>query len=215
MFGSLRRPLPRIGRVPRLLLAGSCVLLALTSALGAKPSTARVPRAVGVVVARRDLPAGRLLVRHDLTLARWPAALRPAGTRGDPALLVGRRLAGPIAAREAVTTQRLVGADLAAGLAAGLVATPVVLDDPHAADLVRAGNRIDLLEAARPPEIADLAHLAAPEVRTVATHSLVLAVLAATADAEAELIVAVDRTTAVRITRDTSGHVFTAVVVAP
>lgn len=215
MFRSIRSRLPRIGRWPRLLLAGACLLLALNSALGAKQVVAQSPRTVAVVVATRDLPAGHSLTRHDVAVARWPAALRPATARGDPALVIGERLAGPIVAREAITVARVVGADLADGLGRGRVATPVSLGNPHTVDLVRAGDRIDLLETARPPEIADPGLAVDPKVDTLASGALVLAVWPATDGADAELVVAVGRATAVRITRDTATHVFTAVVDPP
>lgn len=213
MFGAIR--LPRLGRWPRLVLAGTCLLLALVSALGAKHDAAPPPQSVPVVVAAHDLAAGHLLTRHDVTVARWPGAIRPPGARGDPAAVAGRRLAGPVRTREALTATRLLGSDLAAGLGAGLVATTVELGDAHASDLVRAGDRVDLLEAARPPDIAALGPAAPTRVLTLASHVMVLAVLPATADAEAELVIATDRGTAVRITRDSPDHVFTAVVAPP
>ena len=214
MFGSLR--LPRLGKWPRLLIAATCLLLALASALGAKQSGARAaPRSAPVVVAARDLPAGHLVSRRDVLVARWPADLRPAGAPGDPGAVIGHRLAGPVRAREAITATRLVGSDLAAGLAGGLVATTVALGDPHAIDLIRAGGRVDLLEAARPPDIADPGPARPARVHTVATSAVVLAALPATDQADAELVLAVDRATAVRVTRDSSTHVFTAVAVPP
>lgn len=168
-----------------------------------------------VVIAASDLSAGHQLTRADLDVVRWPAELRPAGVRGDPAMLTGRRLAGPIGHGEPITDTRLIGADLAAGLPRRLVAAAVSLGDGHAIDLVRPGERVDLLEADRPVD-----PLAGPPIRTgdvvdVATHVSVLAVLPATESSDAELVVAVDRPTAVRITRDIATHVFTAVVVAP
>jgi hypothetical protein len=110
---------------------------------------------------------------------------------------------------------RLVGADLAAGLDPGLVAAPVPLADPHAADLVRAGDRVDLLTGARPPEAVDLAPADAGEVHTVASRALVLSMLPPTTSANAELVLAVDRATAVRITRNGARQAFTVVVDPP
>src|SRR5579884_793336 len=100
MFSSLRSRLPVLGRWPRLLAAGTCLLLALGSALG----TARKPAAAGptapVVVAARDLPAGATLTAKDLNIARWPTRLRPSGARDRLGALVGQRLAGAVTARE-------------------------------------------------------------------------------------------------------------------
>jgi pilus assembly protein CpaB len=212
MFRSLRRPLPRIGRLPRLLLAGTCLLLALSSALGARHRPPAPAHTAGVVVAARDLPAGHRLARRDVSVLRWPAALRPNGALAAPAAVVGRRLAGPVAAHEPITAPRMVGADLASGLRPGLVAAPVTLGDPHTVDLVRAGDYVDLLEAAATPEFVDAAQQPTPAVRSVADDVLVLAALPATNDAAAELIVAVAPQTAMRMTRDAATHVFTAVV---
>jgi pilus assembly protein CpaB len=197
------------------LLAGACLLLALNSALGASHSASPPERSLAVVVAGHALPAGQVLSRRDLAIAHWPVGLRPVGARGDPAELVGRRVAGPIAAREPITPMRLVGADLAAGLDPGLVAAPVPLADPHAADLVRAGDRVDLLTGARPPEAVDLASADAGEVHTVASRALVLSMLPPTTSANAELVLAVDRATAVRITRNGARQAFTVVVDPP
>ena len=215
-LGLPRLGLPRLGKGPRLGAAGICLLLALSSALSAQrprhPALASVP----TVVAAADLPAGHRLVRGDLVTTRWPAALRPAGANAATADLLGRRLAGPVAAREAITAARVVGSELTRGLDHGRVAASVPLDDPHAADLVRTGSLVDLLEAPRPADLAGPSTAReGPTVSTVAQRALVLAVLPAGHDAAAELVLAVDRATAVRLTRDRAGQVFTAVVVPP
>jgi pilus assembly protein CpaB len=215
MLRAIGRRLPRLGTLPRLLLAGTCLLLAAASALNPQHAGPAARSSVPVVVAGRTLPAGHVLTAHDLRVARWPPALRPPHAGGDPSALVGQRLAGPVGMREPITASRLMGADLTAGLGATLVATPVPLADDHATDLVRAGDRVDLLEAERPPDVVAASSPTPPHVRTVATGSPVLAVLPATDTAGPELVVAVDRRTAVRITRDTTTQVFTAVVAPP
>ena len=195
------------------------MLLALASAVNGKPASSHsVARTVPVVVAAADLPAGHLLVRHDLTVARWPATLGVAAVRGDPAGLIGRRLAGPVGAGEAITGPRLIGRDLAAGLPRRLVAAAITLGDEHAVELVRPGDRVDLLETEQPldPLVAGPTRsTGSSDVADLATGVSVLAVLPASTSSDAELVVAVDRLTAVRITRDSSTHVFTAVVVPP
>jgi pilus assembly protein CpaB len=210
-----RRYLPRIGRWPRLLLAGCCVLLALASAVDGTPAARSVTRPVPVVVAAHDLPAGHRLTRPDLAVVSWPPELRPAGARADPAELVGRLSAGPIGDGEAITGIRLIGADLGAGLPRHLVATAITLGDPHGVELVRPGDRVDLLEADRPLDPLAGGPSETTDVVGLAAHVSVLAVLPATTSADAELVVAVDRPTAVRITADSATHVFTAVVVPP
>jgi Flp pilus assembly protein CpaB len=216
MFASLRGRLPRIGRVPRLLVAATCLLLALASAVGGKARSRQRSSGVPVVVAARDLPAGHRLAARDLAVLYLPRAARPAAARAGPGALTGARLAGPVTAREPITPAELVGASLASGLGRGLLAAPVAVGDPHVVDLIRRGDRIDLLEAARPPDVLDAAPSAlSTRVDTVARASLVLAVLPEQDSAGAELIIATDRRTASRITRDSASHVFTPVVVPP
>jgi Flp pilus assembly protein CpaB len=170
---------------------------------------------VPVVVAAHDLPAGHRLVRADLRVAHWAPPLRPDGTRAGVAAFIGHRTAGPVRAREALTNARVLGRGLTSGLGAGSVAAAVALDDPHAADLVRAGDHVDLLETARPAEFETEQSTLPPTVATVAAHALVLAVLPRTGDADAEVVLAVDRATAVRITRDRAAHVFAVVADPP
>jgi Flp pilus assembly protein CpaB len=209
MFAALRARVGRIGRWPRLLVAGTCLLLAL----GAKPARRPAAAGVPVVVAAVDLPAGHRLTGRDLMVVRVPEAIRPAGARAGPGPLLGSRLAGPIGAHEPITGDRLVGAGLARGLPSGLVAAPVAIADAHVAELIRRGDHIDVLETARPPEVTDgTAMPATPRVSTAAHAALVLAVLPAQDDAGPELILAVDRPTLARLTRDSASHVFTPVL---
>lgn len=213
---ALLRGVPRVGRWPRLLVAGTCLLLALASAVGSRsPAERPAAHTAPVVVAARALPVGHVLARDDVDVVRWPVAVRSAGTQANPSAIVGRRLAGPVGAGEPITGLRLIGPDLATALRRGLIAAAVPLGDPHAGDLVRAGDRIDLLETRRPPGPLAGAPVTAGTVRTVATRCLTLAVLPATALADAELVLAVDPETAAHITRDVATHVFTAVVAPP
>jgi hypothetical protein len=153
MFATLRARLPHIGRGPRLLVAATCVLLALSSAFG-----------------------GGTGATHDA---------------------------------------RRKGTGLAAGLPAGVVAAAVTLDDPSGAELVHDGDRVDILESARPADLVEPDTAPVLGVATAVRHALVLQVLADRGDGTAALVLAVDRPTAVRLTRDRSTQVFTAVVVPP
>jgi pilus assembly protein CpaB len=208
--GALRGRLPRIGRLPRLALIGACLLLALQSALDAPAaSPASGADAARVVVAARDLPAGRTLVPADLRVARWPRPLVPDGSRTGPATLVGRRLIAPLRRGEPVTSIRLLGRDLARGLPAGLVVQPVTVDDPHVAELVHPGDAVDLVATPRPADFAETASAAGATVATVATAAPVLAVFAASYTSPAEVVLAVERTVALRITRDRPTQQFT------
>jgi pilus assembly protein CpaB len=217
MLRSLRRRLARIGRWPRLIAAGICLVLAVSSALDARRGSSRRGASAPVVVATRPLPAGHVITRHDIAVRRWPTAVRPGAARAGPSQVLGRRLAGPVTAREPITSTRLLGNDLTTGLHAGEVATPVVVDDAHLSDLVHAGDLVDLIATPRtsdPPAAAT-----ATDLTTVARRVVVLAVLPGSADVLAapatELILAVARDTATRITRLRSTQVFTALADPP
>lgn len=147
----------RVGRWPRRLLA--LVLLAaaaLTAAAHprAGPAAADDPPRdrVAVLVAARDLSAGRTVGQHDLRTAQLPAAVVPAGAlrpgASTMARLTGRSLAGPVRRGETLTDLRFVGTPLAAAVAgAGAVALPVRIADADVAWLLHPGDRIDLLAA--------------------------------------------------------------------
>ncbi|HEU5267794.1 MAG TPA: SAF domain-containing protein [Jatrophihabitans sp.] len=219
MFDALRRRLPRIGRWPRLALAASCALLALDSAVSAHGSPtkrARTEPGRPVVIAARDLPAGRRLTSGDIAVVRWPDRLVPDSAVQDIRSLLGRRLAGSLARHEAVTTARLLGRDLTTGLGPGLVAVPVPLADSHARDLLHPGDHVDLLAA---PRADDTAVAGRPgsigSVSVAGSHLLVLAVFAASAESGTELVVAADRVTAARITRVGVAQTLAAVGVPP
>ncbi len=214
MFAALRHRLPRLGRFPRLCAVGICLLLALSSALGDRgrtPAQGSVP----VLVAARDLPAGHTLRGADVRIARWPPGLRPSSARASPAGVVGRRLIAPISAREAVTSNQLLGPGLTARLPTGLVAASVGVDDPHVAAFVHAGGHVDLLATSRPPDGLDSPGARPPAVVTVARALLVLATFAGADGTSSEVVLAVDRATAVAIVRDRATQVFTVVTNPP
>jgi Flp pilus assembly protein CpaB len=215
MHRSHRRLFERLGRWPRLAAAGLCLLLALATAVRAPGAPAPV-RTVRVVVAARTLAAGHLLGARDLAVARWPARLRPGGTASALARLVGARLAGPLLAGEPITSSRLLGAGLTAGLSPGVVATVVSLADPGSADLVHAGDQVDVLATPRPDlDVPAAAGTGPPRVSEVAPRARVLAMLPASADRRAEAVIAVDRATALLITRDRTTQMFTLVAGSP
>src|SRR3954451_22498433 len=170
MFAALRHRLPRMGRFPRLCAVGICLLLALSSALGARRA-APAGRSVPVLVAARDLPAGHTVRAQDVRVARWPPALRPASARASPRDAVGRRLIAPISALEAVTSNRLLGPGLRAGLPARLAPTPVAIDDPTVAEFVHAGDHVALLPTPRPSDGLCAPVVLPPKVATVARRA--------------------------------------------
>jgi Flp pilus assembly protein CpaB len=171
-------------------------LAALLLAIRPDPDPARAgPDLVSVVVAARDLPPGTVLAGADLTVARWPASLRPAGTVADPSDALGRILAGGVRAAEPLTDVRFVGTGLTELLPPGLVAAPVRLADLAVSALVEAGDRVDVLAAA--PD--------AGQAEVVAEGALVLAAPGApVADGQPDpvaglLLLAVEPATAARL----------------
>jgi len=217
MFTSGRRRLPRLGRWPRLALAGICLLLAGSSALSAHAQAQTARAVVPVVVAVRTLPAGRVLARSDLAVVSWPKALRPLGARARRTQVIGRRLSGPMARNEAVTTARLLGRDATSGLPAGTTAVPVTIADQRLGDIVHAGDRVDLLAAGTSDALDSSAGGDAPSDAgdPVALAVRVLTVLPLRDDAGTELVVAADVVTAERIVRLAATQVLTAVGIPP
>jgi pilus assembly protein CpaB len=179
------------------LAALSCLLLAGLSALGSRHNaTGAVPdKYTDVLVSAHPLAAGATLTDGDIRLARWPTQLRPATSLHLVSDGVGRRITSPVGAGEPITAERLVGSALTAHLPAGLVAAPVTVDSITAAGLVGAGDYVDLFTT---PSTTD----DTTAVQLLAANALVLAVLPGTETSvitPAQLIVAVDRATALRI----------------
>lgn len=100
---------------------------------------------VPVVVARRALLAGVRVRAGDLAIRRIPARYALAGAAAAPDLLVGRRLAAPVAPGGAVTVEHLAMPAAASGpdLRRGERAADVVAAGAPAA--VVAGARVDVL----------------------------------------------------------------------
>lgn len=146
MDHALRRWLAQLSRSMqwhrRLLAAGlaaAAVALALHAAEPAPPAT------VPVVVAARDLSGGTRLAPGDLEVVDVLDGTVPHGTLRDTGGATGRLLAGPVRAGEPVTDVRLLGPALLDGWGEGLVATPVRIADPGVLELVRPGDRLDLI----------------------------------------------------------------------
>ncbi len=126
----------------RLLAAG---LAAAAVAVGLQVLRPPPPPTVEVLAAARDIDAGAALVAGDVVALTLPSDAVPSGALDPAADVIGRAVAGPIRAGEAITDVRLVGPALVAGLGEGLVATPVRVADAGTAGLVRPGDRVDVL----------------------------------------------------------------------
>jgi Flp pilus assembly protein CpaB len=201
----------RLSGWPRRVLALAFLLFAVVAALGARHRTGDAGPTTSVLVATSDLAAGVPLSGADVRVRAWPAGIRPPEAPSHPAQVIGRRLAGPIRAGEPITASRLTGADLTAGLPAGLQAVPVEITGAASLNLVRVGDSIDLL-VSDPPQ-ADLAPVR--PARVLAQRVRVLAVSGPLTDPGVDnlgsgsvgLVVAADRMTALRIAAATGRQV--------
>ncbi len=159
----------------------------------ALPTLAPPPAPVtDVLTAAHDLAAGSVLSAEDLVTRALPEDVVPDGTLLRKTA-VGRVLAGAVRSGETLTDVRLVGPSLLTDAGEDLVAVPVRLADPATAQLLHAGDRVDVLAASTDPD--------APPVATVVAASvLVLAVPARTAELDGALVlVAAPARTAVRL----------------
>lgn len=172
-------------------VAGGLVAAAVATALGTVAPSEQP--AVAVVAAATDLPAGTVLDVGDVVPVLLPHDVVPAGALRAVTDAVGRHLAGPVRAGEALTDVRLLGSGL---LTAGRhVAVPVRVAEPAVAALLRAGDRVDVLAAA--PEGGALASTVVSDVAVLAVPQLVddvgdgaLVVVAASPAAAARLAAA-------------------------
>jgi len=206
-FRRPRDPLLLVRQVAAALLVALALVLALRPAPEAPDDG--TTDAAPVAVAAADLPAGTVLTRAQIALARLPADLVPGGIASDPGPLVGRVLAGSVRAREPLTDVRLVGAGLTALLPPGQVVAPVRPSDLAVAAAVRTGDRVDVL--ATPPD--------GQTAEVVAAGALVLAAPRTTsADDDASaglLLVAVDPPTAERLAAASANSTLTVSLTPP
>lgn len=143
-----RRPRSRRARwwraTARRLLAAACAAAAvLATWWGLHPPA---PRALPVVVAATDLPAGTRLAAADVVETAVPTAYRPPGALDETGAALDRVLVSPIRAGEPVTVSRLLDGSLAS-LPPGTVAVHVLTADPGALELAPAGTRVSLYPA--------------------------------------------------------------------
>ncbi|MBF6341819.1 flagella basal body P-ring formation protein FlgA [Nocardia abscessus] len=152
----------------RRLLAAALAALAALLFLRGDPDAERTP----VVVAHRDLAPGRLLEAGDLRSVPREAGTLPAGAVTDPAALVGATLTGAVRQGEILTDLRVVGPRLAAAATGARDAriVPVRLADTAVADILRAGDRVDVIGA------EDASGSGTRPARTLATDAVVILV---------------------------------------
>ncbi|MEV2219151.1 SAF domain-containing protein [Nocardia vinacea] len=129
----------------RRLLAVALTALAIVLFLRGDPGSARTE----VVVAGRDLPPGHLLEATDLRSTPLESGTLPAGAVADIAVLVGATLTGGMRTGEIFTDLRIVGPRLAAVAtgAGDARIVPIRLADSAVAEILRAGDRVDVIGA--------------------------------------------------------------------
>lgn len=196
------RPAWLDGLLARRLLAGLLALLAGALALRGDPGTERAV----VVVASRDLAPGALLTEADLRRTGHEAGTLPAGAVREASALVGATLTGAMRAGEVFTDLRTVNPRLA-GVATGAAdarIVPLRLADPAVADILRAGDRVDVVGAGD-------SERALP--RTLATDAAVVLVSATGTgrDAEPLVLVAMDTGHATTVAAASLGTALTVV----
>lgn len=120
----------------------AALLFGVGAAVAVRSVAPPAPATATLLVAARDLPAGREVAAADLVPVEVPPDAVPEGLARAP---VGRRLAAPVRAGEAVTDVRLVGPALGTAQPAGTVTVPLRLSDAGQVSLLTPGDRISLL----------------------------------------------------------------------
>lgn len=100
-----------------------------------------------VVVAAHDLVPGRVITPDDVRAVDRPASDLPGGSTPDPGTVIGRTVSSPVRGGEILTDVRVLGPRLAeaATRSSDARVVPVKLADAALADLIREGDRVDVL----------------------------------------------------------------------
>ncbi|MFC7448652.1 SAF domain-containing protein [Rhodococcus daqingensis] len=142
-LSSLTRPgSARVATVRRV-LAAALALTALILLVRGDPADDRV----AVVTAAHDLTPGLILAADDVRLVELAASTAPTGSLRTLDDAVGHTLTGPARTGETLTDVRLLGprlANAATGTTDARV-VPIRLADPEVTDLLREGDRVDVL----------------------------------------------------------------------
>jgi Flp pilus assembly protein CpaB len=180
----------------RRLLAAALAALAVTLAISAaRPEPAPT---VAVLVAAHDIAAGVVVVADDVRAVQRPADTLPVGALTAPASAVDRTVAVPVRSGEVLTDVRFTGGDLLAGFGPDVVAAPVRVLDGGIVELLRPGDRIDVLATAVSNGVAGPTRVVAADVPVVAipdgggtdSYSQGGLVLVATTEDQARLLAA-------------------------
>ncbi|MBL1075408.1 flagella basal body P-ring formation protein FlgA [Nocardia sp. 2] len=150
--------------VRRVAAVGLCLLAAVVAMRG-DPGDRRDT----TLVATRDLPPGHVLRSGDLRVVERAADTLPAGVVREAERLIGGTLTGALGAGEVITELRVVGPRLAAvaGGSADARIVPVRLADNAVADILRSGDRVDVVAAAEDGAAGRPARLLATDAAVV------------------------------------------------
>jgi Flp pilus assembly protein CpaB len=144
-MNELRRRLHRARRLAarfrRVVAAGLAAVTVLVVVHTLAPPPART---TPVVVAAHALVAGSVIGPGDVRTVALPSGVVPAVALRTDDRAVGQVVAGPVAAGEMISSARLVGRSLVAGLGASRVAAPIRIADEDAVRLLRVGDLIDV-----------------------------------------------------------------------
>ena len=111
---------------PRMrLLAGAGAALAVLSVVTLRVALSPYGPPIAVLVAAEDLRVGDVLTTSDVSIARWPRELVPAGALARRSEAVGDRLTMGVTAGTALTARHLTGDGPLIGLAPSSAAVPV------------------------------------------------------------------------------------------
>ncbi|RVW02944.1 SAF domain-containing protein [Rhodococcus xishaensis] len=108
-----------------------------------------------VVVAARDLTPGHILGAEDVRTVNRALTEVPGGATRNQEEAVGRTVASPVRSGEILTDVRLLGprlAEAAVGSSDARV-VPVRLSDSGLAELIREGDRVDVLTVGRARDV--------------------------------------------------------------
>ncbi|MDR2565829.1 MAG: SAF domain-containing protein [Bifidobacteriaceae bacterium] len=100
------------------------------------------------VVLARNIAAGSELTAADVRLARIPAGVLPANALDEIDQAVGGRVVIDLPSGMVLVEGLLGEASAVEGIPAGLVAVALRLNDPGLADVLAAGDRIDVMASA-------------------------------------------------------------------
>jgi pilus assembly protein CpaB len=126
----------------------AAALLAAAIALALQSLASPGQAGTTVLVAAHDIAGGTILSAADLRTRTVSSDLLPAGVLTPSTSPQGRLLAVPVRAGEVLTDVRLLGRAALRGYGPGLVAAPVRIADSGVAELLRPGDRVDVLAAA-------------------------------------------------------------------